>query len=71
MVLVAHRHDDVAEVHDDDVGDHGGEAHLRLADAAVAFGRARADPVGEGAGGGEADHGADDDGEVGEACGGV
>ena len=67
-ILISHRDDDVAQVHDHHVGDHGREAHFRLADAAVASGGARGHPVGEGACGCEADHRADEDGEVGEAC---
>jgi len=68
VLLVADRYDDVADVHDYDVRDHGGEAHFGLADAVVAPRGARGDPVGEGAGGEEADEGADEDGEVLEAC---
>ena len=68
VVLVADGHDDVAQVHDYDVGYHGGETHFGFADTVVFAGGAGGDPVGKGAGGEEADHGADEDGEVHEAC---
>lgn len=69
VVVVADRGDDAADDHDGDVGDHGGEAHLGLAHAAVAAGEVRGDPVGPRAVGEEADDGADQDGEVEEADG--
>ena len=59
MVLVADTDNDVAEVHDDHVGDHGRETHLGLANAVVAAGCAIRDPVGERARSREADEGAD------------
>ena len=46
FVLVAEGHDEIAEEHDEDVGEEGGETHLRFTDAAVAFGGAHRDPVG-------------------------
>lgn len=67
-VLVADSVDDVAENHDEHVGDHGHEAHLWLTDAVVALGELHRDPIREGAGRGEPDKGADEEGEVEEAC---
>lgn len=63
-VLVTESDDEVAEDHDGDVGDHGEETHFGLADAAVATGEPGGDEIAEGAGGEEADHHAEEDGEV-------
>jgi len=67
VVLVADRHDDVAEVHDQDVWDHSEETHFRLADTLVLERLALGDPVTEGTGGDETDEGADENGKVHEA----
>lgn len=68
VVLVAHADDDVAEVHDDNVGDHCWETHLGFTDTTVTFGGSSGDPIGQGTGGCQANHSTDKDSEVCEAC---
>ena len=45
LAIITHGHDDVAQVHDDHVGDHRRQAHLRFSDSSVSLRRAHADPV--------------------------
>lgn len=59
LVLVADRDNDVAEVHDDHVGDHSWKTHLGLTDAAVLSCCAGGDPIAEWSCCCEADHGSD------------
>lgn len=67
VIVVTDRDDDVAEVHDDDVWDHGWETHLGLTNAVVLAGRACGEPIGQRTGGEQADEGAYQHGKVGEA----
>lgn len=67
-ILIADGVDDVAENHDEHVGDHRHETHLGLSDAVVADRELHRDPIGEWTRSGEADEGADEESKVEKAC---
>ena len=69
MVLIAERDDEVADDHDQDVGDHGRQSHLRFADTSVLHSGAHADPIAQRPGSYKADDGTNEDGKVHEANG--
>lgn len=67
FMLVAKSDDEIANQHDNHIGDESRQSHLGLSDALVLPGGAGGDPITKATVGQQTDHGADEDGKVCEA----
>lgn len=68
MPFVSDRGDDIAEDHDDDIGNHCRESHFRFSDTTISSGCFCRDPIAEGSSRDESDQSTDEDREIEEAC---
>jgi len=67
FILVAVCDDEVADEHDDDVGNHGGQSHFGLTDTTVPEGGSHTDPIAQRTTGEQSNDGANKNGKVEES----